>query len=915
MPTIKQLPAATRVAADDQVPLTQSGVTRNASVGTLLSGTQPAIVTVQHRLLGRVSRGAGGPEPVAVGAGVSMADGVLCATAEDHASLPVQNALNPADEAVVNSAGRPRRLALSLLRGLFSAGENVQISGTGVISAVPPAPGPQGPAGPKGDPGVAGPVGPVGLKGDTGPAGPAGLQGPQGLSGSKGDAGATGPVGPKGDTGPAGPAGLQGPQGLSGPKGDAGATGPVGPKGDTGPAGLAGAQGPQGLPGPKGDVGPAGPAGPQGPSGTATAPTAANTVFGLSAGDFVAVHQGGQPAWISYADLIPAQGVEQLPSAVALSDADAYLVGQGGALARGTLQGLSDWIWSKQANAALRRVEEAASTTLTFVRHHRAVVTCPNAITLTVASFAEVGDGFECEVVNVGTGVVTFGGGVVCAGGATVPPRQSVVVRGLSTAGGTTLVLANTPASALAQTLSVNPIGTQVVGRPFTVSGGYANGTPSGFEWSTDGTNWSLASGATIGGGTYNFSLTLSNTGGVTLRVRDRVTQVSASSGAFTVSATPPAPPGQVTGLAAGTTGATSVPLSWTAPASGGAPGGYTVEYRTGSGAWTVASTTVPASPYTVTGLVASTAYEFRVTATNSGGSGPASAGVAATTAAPPPVLDTVATAATAAYGTRKLRAAHTGAAIRVRRGADGAEQDVGFTPAGALDTAALLAFVGTGSGFVSKLYDQSGQGRDAVQATAAKQPKIVEAGAVQTFLGTAGRPGLVFTNTAEQVLAAPGVPVGGPDLTFIAALTTGAANTGANRVVGYKTTGKSGATSDSLSLWVDTNGTRIRAARAGNASAPGVATVSANTAHIASLASVGTTIALYDNGANTLYGAVATSGANYGATGTVVIGGEGAGVAAETLSGCVPEIYVFTTLSAADRQTIEAAMRLHYGV
>ena len=98
------------------------------------------------------------------------------------------------------------------------------------------------------------------------------------------------------------------------------------------------------------------------------------------------------------------------------------------------------------------------------------------------------------------------------------------------------------------------------------------------------------------------------------------------------MSATPPAPPGQVTGLAAGKPGSTSMPLSWTAPASGSAPGAYTVEYRASGGAWTVATTTAPASPYTVTGLVASTAYEFRVTATNSGGSGPASASAAGST-------------------------------------------------------------------------------------------------------------------------------------------------------------------------------------------------------------------------------------------------------------------------------------------
>ena len=54
-------------------------------------------------------------------------------------------------------------------------------------------------------------------------------------------------------------------------------------------------------------------------------------------------------------------------------------------------------------------------------------------------------------------------------------------------------------------------------------------------------------------------------------------------------------------------------------------------------------------------------------------------------------------------------------------------------TLARALIAAALLAFVGSGSGFVTKWYDQSGQGNDIAQATASKQPKIVDSG---TYLG-----------------------------------------------------------------------------------------------------------------------------------------------------------------------------------
>jgi hypothetical protein len=89
---------------------------------------------------------------------------------------------------------------------------------------------------------------------------------------------------------------------------------------------------------------------------------------------------------------------------------------------------------------------------------------------------------------------------------------------------------------------------------------------------------------------------------------------------------------------------------------------------------------------------------------------------------------------AAAAYSLRPLRSAYTGSAIRVRRSSDNTEQDIGFDLSGALDTTALLTFTGTGAldnGFVTKWYDQSGNGRDATQTTSANQPQIVNSGSV----------------------------------------------------------------------------------------------------------------------------------------------------------------------------------------
>jgi hypothetical protein len=84
-----------------------------------------------------------------------------------------------------------------------------------------------------------------------------------------------------------------------------------------------------------------------------------------------------------------------------------------------------------------------------------------------------------------------------------------------------------------------------------------------------------------------------------------------------------------------------------------------------------------------------------------------------------------------AAYSLRKLRTAYSGNAIRVRRSNDNTEQDIGFTSGGDLDTASLKTFVGANSGFVTTWYDQSGNGSNYVQITAANQPRIVNAGTI----------------------------------------------------------------------------------------------------------------------------------------------------------------------------------------
>ena len=83
------------------------------------------------------------------------------------------------------------------------------------------------------------------------------------------------------------------------------------------------------------------------------------------------------------------------------------------------------------------------------------------------------------------------------------------------------------------------------------------------------------------------------------------------------------------------------------------------------------------------------------------------------------------------AFSLRQLSSAYTGNAIQVRRSSDGTTQNIGFTAAGDLDTVTLKAFVGSGTGYVSIWYDQSGNGYNATQTTIAYLPTIVSSGVI----------------------------------------------------------------------------------------------------------------------------------------------------------------------------------------
>ena len=94
-------------------------------------------------------------------------------------------------------------------------------------------------------------------------------------------------------------------------------------------------------------------------------------------------------------------------------------------------------------------------------------------------------------------------------------------------------------------------------------------------------------------------------------------------------------------------------------------------------------------------------------------------------------LLDSITATLTGAWAPFKLTERWHGDLIKLRRSSDSTEDDFGVgTDDGddrvLLDTDAVSTFVGSGSGYFSQIYDQSGNGNHLVQATTTKQPLYV---------------------------------------------------------------------------------------------------------------------------------------------------------------------------------------------
>jgi hypothetical protein len=100
----------------------------------------------------------------------------------------------------------------------------------------------------------------------------------------------------------------------------------------------------------------------------------------------------------------------------------------------------------------------------------------------------------------------------------------------------------------------------------------------------------------------------------------------------------------------------------------------------------------------------------------------------------------------------RRLWTGYTGSLIEVRRSTDNALLDIGYNSENELDTATLLGFLAGATGTVRTLYDQTGAGNHFQQTTLANQPRIVNAGVLDT---RNGKPSMFFDGTNDVLTVA----------------------------------------------------------------------------------------------------------------------------------------------------------------
>jgi len=134
MPTIDQLDAAAASADTDEFPASQSGVARKVTRAQIVAGLQPTLAVPQASLLGRNSAGTGAPERVALGAGLSLAGGVLSAVPPVQAFSTLPSAGPPGGGDLVPLGQNGQNMALPYAQFMAGLSGLAGVGGSGLVA-------------------------------------------------------------------------------------------------------------------------------------------------------------------------------------------------------------------------------------------------------------------------------------------------------------------------------------------------------------------------------------------------------------------------------------------------------------------------------------------------------------------------------------------------------------------------------------------------------------------------------------------------------------------------------------------------------------------------------------------------------------------------------------------------------------
>jgi hypothetical protein len=362
---------------------------------------------------------------------------------------------------------------------------------------------------------------------------------------------------------------------------------------------------------------------------------------GLSAQDLVAVSHAGSDAAIPYSDFLGGVTIDQAQRAGPVADSDTFWAAQGtNVMACQSFGSIWQWLASKLPTYKAPVVEITASINLDATVHNGRILVCSRAVTITPLA-TNMGNGFQCTIVNASSGNVTLGSAFVSSTGSLVlGPWQAASLSSITYSGGT-VAFATMPGGGAPQvpgqvtSLSTSSITSASITVSWSAPSSGASVSSYALQYRQTGTtNWSSAA-PTVSSTSYQI---IGLQAGTSYDVVVAAVGAGGSGAASAILTTAtsgvaaPAAPAQVLGLAATPISSSAIGLIWAAQVGPNAASSFTIQYRkSGTATWTSIAS-IPNASTSVSDLSASTSYDFMVAGVNATGTGPASTSVTAAT-------------------------------------------------------------------------------------------------------------------------------------------------------------------------------------------------------------------------------------------------------------------------------------------